>query len=74
MILQDNPKTVWLPTYGHENWSKLSKVDAKNSEIWEELGFKVNKLPNFHPFAANLGAAHCITKYLGRNEPNQSVT
>jgi hypothetical protein len=35
-------------------------------EIWERLGFTVHQLPNFHPFAAKLGAAHCIKKYLRR--------
>lgn len=73
VLLQDKPKTVWIPTYGHGNWKKLEKTDSKNVEIWESLGFTVNQLPNFHPFAANLGAAHCITKYLGRNENEQPI-
>ncbi|MEP6517995.1 hypothetical protein [Microcoleus vaginatus] len=66
VIIQDTPKKVWLPTYGHDQWSKLSLTDQKNKEIWESLGYSVEMLPNFHPFAANLGAAHCITKYLYR--------
>ncbi len=66
VIVQDTPKKVWLPTYGHDQWSKLSVTDQKNKEIWESLGYSVEMLPNFHPFAANLGAAHCITKYLYR--------
>lgn len=66
VILQDDPKTVWLPTYGHDAWGKLSVTDDANAELWAGLGYEVRRLPNFHPFAANLGAAHCIKKYLGR--------
>lgn len=65
-ITQDDPKIVWLPTYGHGVWKNLSKTDEANKVIWEQNGYEVRPLANFHPFAANLGAAHCITKYLGR--------
>jgi hypothetical protein len=68
VIVQDSPQKVWLPTYGHDQWSKLTATDQTNKEIWESLGYTVELLPNFHPFAANLGAAHCITKYLYRGE------
>jgi hypothetical protein len=60
--------TVWLPTYGHGNWTKLAATDAANRRIWEGFGFEVQQLGDFHPFAANLGALHCIKKYLGRTE------
>lgn len=66
VITQDNPKKVWIPSYGHDNWGKLQATDAQNKQIWEGLGYAVEMLPNFHPFAANLGAAHCISKYLKR--------
>ena len=66
VIVQDSPKTVWLPTYGHGVWSSLSATDQRNKEIWEDLGYQVNLLADFHPFAANLGAAHCISKYIAR--------
>jgi hypothetical protein len=57
---------VWLPTYGHGNWVTLQKTDQMNREIWESLGFSVSMLGDFHPFAENLGAVHCIKKYLNR--------
>jgi hypothetical protein len=57
---------VWLPTYGHGNWVTLQKTDQMNREIWGSLGFSVSMLGDFHPFAENLGAVHCIKKYLNR--------
>lgn len=66
VILQDSPKTVWMPSYGHGHWSRLSVTDDMNRDIWQSLGYEVKLLPDFHPFAANLGAAHCISKYLNR--------
>ena len=66
-IIQDKPKVVWLPTYGHGLWSQLWATDERNKEIWESLGYEVKQLADFHPFAANLGAAHCISKYIARN-------
>lgn len=59
---------VWLPTYGHGNWKKLQVTDTANRSIWETLGFEVRQLGDFHPFAANLGALHCIKKFLNRVE------
>lgn len=70
VIVQDTPKIVWLPTYGYDEWENLSITDNKNKEIWEALGYEVKMLPNFHPFAAKLGAAHCITKYIARQDEN----
>jgi hypothetical protein len=58
--------TVWLPTYGHGPWSELASTDDANASIWEGLGFEVKRLADFHPFAQNLGAVHCIKKYLER--------
>jgi hypothetical protein len=59
-------RIVWLPTYGHGAWAALAATDRRNREIWERLGFEVRQLGDFHPFAANLGALHCIKKYLKR--------
>jgi hypothetical protein len=66
VLTQDNPKKVWIPTYGHGYWTKVAVTDAENKRIWDSLGYTVEMLPDFHPFAANLGAAHCIKKYLER--------
>lgn len=59
-------KKVWIPTYGYGAWSDLAATDNENKRIWERLGFTVAMLGDFHPFAFNLGAVHCIKKYLGR--------
>lgn len=65
-IAENGGKTVWLPSYGYGDWSSLSKTDKANKQIWEKLGFEVHMLGDFHPFAENLGAVHCIKKYLKR--------
>lgn len=57
---------VWLPTYGHGNWEILKATDEMNKRIWESLDYKVIQLGDFHPFAENLGAVHCIKKYIER--------
>ena len=59
---------VWLPTYGHGDWADLAATDEENARIWDRLGFEVHFLPDFHPFAQNLGSLHCLTKYLDRGE------
>ena len=59
---------VYLPTYGHGSWPELAATDEANGQIWTELGFEVVYLTDFHPFAENLGAVHCIKKYLSRIE------
>lgn len=59
-------RRVWLPTYGHGPWEALAATDRANREVWEGLGFEVAELGDFHPFAQNLGALHCIKKYLAR--------
>lgn len=65
--LPGGTSTVYLPTYGHDKWAHLKTTDDENKRIWEQLGFQVRQLSNFHPFAQNLGAVHCIKKYLARN-------
>lgn len=62
----DGTKRVWLPTYGHGSQQHLRATDSRNKRIWEDLGFEVNMLADFNPFASNLGAVHCICKYLQR--------
>lgn len=57
---------VWLPTYGHGPWEALTATDDANRAVWEGLGFDVVQVGDFHPFAQNLGALHCIKKYLSR--------
>ena len=64
--ITDESKQVWLPTYGHDKWPELAETDNANKKIWENLGFTVNMLKNFHPFASQVGAVHCILKYLSR--------
>jgi hypothetical protein len=58
--------TVYLPTYGHGAWPELAATDEANGRIWAGLGYEVVYLADFHPFAENLGAVHCIKKYLAR--------
>ncbi|HEV2777488.1 MAG TPA: hypothetical protein VGV90_18000 [Solirubrobacteraceae bacterium] len=59
--------TVYLPTYAHGPFADtLAATDRRNAEVWEALGYDVVALGDFHPFAINLGAAHCIKKYLAR--------
>jgi len=60
--------TVWLPTYGHGDWSVLEKTDRLNEEIWRNLGFETRMLTDFNQFAVNLGAAHCMAKCIVRGE------
>ena len=67
-IAQAGAKDVWLPSYGFGNWTSLSITDTENKRIWESLGFQVHMLGDFHPFAENLGAVHCIKKYLARGD------
>jgi hypothetical protein len=59
--------TVFIPTYAHGPFADtLAATDQRNAEIWAGLGYDVVGLEDFHPFAINLGAAHCIKKYLAR--------
>lgn len=65
-ITNAGEKNIWLPAYGFGNWTALSETDDMNVKVWESLGFNATLLSDFHPFAENLGAVHCIKKYLGR--------
>jgi hypothetical protein len=66
--ITDSSRRVWLPTYENEDHPELERTDRSNSQIWQGLGFDVIPLSDFHPFARNLGAAHCIAKCLSRGE------
>lgn len=57
---------VLIPTYGHGPFGALKATDERNKIVWQELGYGLVPLGDFHPFASGLGAAHCIKKYLGR--------
>jgi hypothetical protein len=59
-------RDVWLPTYGHGVQRALEATDRSHRRTWEELGFAVHQLGDFNAFAYNLGALHCIKKYLAR--------
>ena len=63
---QDGRPTVFLPTYGHGAFPELVATDTANAELWAGLGYDVVQLGDFHAFAVNLGAVHCIKKYLAR--------
>ncbi|MDX6676543.1 MAG: hypothetical protein QOE31_595, partial [Solirubrobacteraceae bacterium] len=53
--------TVYIPTSAHGPFAVvLAATDAANAEIWQGLGYDVVALADFHAFASNLGAAHCI--------------
>lgn len=67
-IIDDGNKHYWMPTYGYGDWSHLRAIDEENRRIWEQLGFKVTMLTDYHPLAENTGATHCIIKYLKRGE------
>jgi hypothetical protein len=64
--ISDAVRTVWLPCYYSSEHPELERTDNKNAEIWRGLGFEVRLLADFHPFARNLGAAHCIAKCVAR--------
>ena len=70
----EGDRHVWLPTYGHGAWPELEATDIANADIWQALGYSVHSLGDFHPFAFNLGAVHCITKYLGRRSGKSGET
>ena len=63
----NNEKQIWLPQYGFGAFAELAATDKQTKDILENEGFTVHALSDFHPFAAGLGAVHCITKYIGRS-------
>jgi hypothetical protein len=64
--ITEGSRRVWLPTYGHGPWAHLQATDEANRAVWEGLGFEVVQLGDYHRFAQNFGALHCIKKYLDR--------
>ncbi|MEJ8757274.1 hypothetical protein WG947_09725 [Pontibacter sp. H259] len=63
-IKSETEKTIWLPTYGYGTWTELQATDKENQRIWQQLGFRVIPLADFHPFAENAGSVHCIKNYI----------
>ena len=61
-------KHVYLPTFGHGDYSDLAKIDAEMRGLWEKLGFTVHLLADFNSFAERQGVVHCIKKYLARGD------
>lgn len=59
-------KHVYLPTFGHGQYSELSVLDNYMKEMWESFGFSVHQLGDFNSFAKRQGVVHCITKYIKR--------
>jgi hypothetical protein len=59
-------KHVYLPTFGHGDYSDLVPIDLKMKSLWEDLGFTVHMLEDFNEFARRQGVVHCIKKYLTR--------
>ena len=68
----EDKKTVFMPHYGFGNFPEFAAIDDANIKIWQDREFKVISLGDYHSFASNLGAAHCITKYMGRENLNVS--
>ncbi len=74
---------VWMPVYGSSfsneyvqvngtekacgDWTYLKEYDDKNREMWESIGFKVERLTNYLPFAVLRGATRCLSKVLLRS-------
>ena len=48
------------------DWSYLKKYDEQSKNIWESLGFKVEKLTNYLPLAELKGGPRCLSKILHR--------
>lgn len=65
--IAEGTRRIWLPTYANEEHPELEHTDRANVEIWQGLGFDVHALADFHSFARNLGAAHCVAKCLARS-------
>lgn len=66
-LVQRNPDIVWLPAYGHDNWTKLEATDRNNREIWEGFGFETRTIGDAQKLAENLGGLHCLTNVLRRS-------
>ncbi len=48
------------------DWSFLEKTESEIYEEWKNLGFNPVFLTNYLPLLEKRGAAHCITKVIGR--------
>jgi hypothetical protein len=52
---------------GHDPWSNLRATDDAMIAQWNDLGFDVRPLGDFHPFVQLLGSVHCIQKDIVRD-------
>jgi hypothetical protein len=59
-------KHVYLPTFGHGDYTDLAVIDSEMKSLWEDLGFTAHLLDDFNEFARRQGVVHCIKKYLAR--------
>jgi agmatine/peptidylarginine deiminase len=62
VFMNQNTKTVILPTYHCKDYEHLKSIDEYNIGLWKEMGFNVKKINNFHKFTKNYGAINCIIK------------
>jgi hypothetical protein len=59
--LRQNQQYVYLPQYGFE------KLDEAAQQVWQALGFQVNRVPGFSTSAMYGGGLRCCTKVLLRD-------
>ena len=60
---------VWIPVFAEPPWEELALVDAANIRIWQDLGFRVHRIPRMLGPAEKLGALHCMAKVIERDHP-----
>jgi hypothetical protein len=61
-IVQKAPagNTVWLPTYGSDDYPALRRTDRLNRAIWRQMGYKAVLMPPMNHMAYRLGSLHCM--------------
>lgn len=65
--ITENCKRIWMPTFAHNEWKTiLAEYEKTTIQLWENLGFEVIQLIDFHPFVEHRGAVNCIVKQLDR--------
>jgi len=66
VIVENNPKCVWIPNYNVKEFDYLHEINDYNVQVWKKLGYKVNIIRNFNKFTQNYGSINCIAKVLNR--------
>lgn len=69
-LIENTPirKNVWIPSFHFGYDESLEAFDEINKKLWESLQFEVTLIQaNFHKFAQNRGALHCLTNELKRS-------